>query len=265
MTDPPRIRLRTVALPAEHGGWGFLFEPIALGLVVAPSIAGACIAVMSVGIFLARHPLKLVWLDRKRRANRARTRLAALVGLSYGLVAALGLAGAVRFGGVRVLVPYLVVSPLVVAYVVLDYRKHTRTLFAELVGPLVLGVAASSVTLGAGWTAPAAFVLWVVLMVRAVPSILYVRARLRLERGRPADIRLATVSCVIGLGVTGALAWRGVTPLLVVVGATELLARALHGLSSRRRHVTAKGIGISELVHGLLYVALVAIGYHVEL
>jgi hypothetical protein len=32
--------VRLVALPAEHGGWGLLLEPIALGLAVAPSLAG---------------------------------------------------------------------------------------------------------------------------------------------------------------------------------------------------------------------------------
>lgn len=31
------VKLRTVALPAEHGGWGFLFEPIVLGLLLAPT------------------------------------------------------------------------------------------------------------------------------------------------------------------------------------------------------------------------------------
>ncbi|MBZ0296495.1 MAG: YwiC-like family protein [Anaerolineae bacterium] len=35
-----RPNLRSVALPAEHGGWGFLIEPILLGLLVAFSVNG---------------------------------------------------------------------------------------------------------------------------------------------------------------------------------------------------------------------------------
>jgi hypothetical protein len=31
------VRFKTVALPAKHGGWGLLFELIALGLLQAPS------------------------------------------------------------------------------------------------------------------------------------------------------------------------------------------------------------------------------------
>jgi len=35
---------KAVALPAEHGGWGLLAEPVVLGLVSAPSAAGICLA-----------------------------------------------------------------------------------------------------------------------------------------------------------------------------------------------------------------------------
>ncbi len=67
-----RVRLRSVALPVEHGGWGLLLEPIALGLLVAPSLAGFCLSVAAAGAFLARHPLKLVMADRQRRRRLPR-------------------------------------------------------------------------------------------------------------------------------------------------------------------------------------------------
>ncbi|MDX2007394.1 MAG: hypothetical protein SFU83_19325 [Meiothermus sp.] len=34
-----KVPLRSVALPNEHGGWGFTLEPILLGLLVAPGEA----------------------------------------------------------------------------------------------------------------------------------------------------------------------------------------------------------------------------------
>ena len=37
---PGGVRLRTVALPVEHGGWGISLEPVVLGLLVAPSASG---------------------------------------------------------------------------------------------------------------------------------------------------------------------------------------------------------------------------------
>lgn len=60
------VRVRTVALPVEHGGWSLTLEPVALGLLVAPSRAGFLLAVATVGAFLLRHPLKIVADDRRR-------------------------------------------------------------------------------------------------------------------------------------------------------------------------------------------------------
>ncbi|HDL49896.1 MAG TPA: prenyltransferase, partial [Actinobacteria bacterium] len=46
----PSVRLRSVAMPTEHGGWGFTLEPIILGLLVAPSPAGWEIAAAALGV-----------------------------------------------------------------------------------------------------------------------------------------------------------------------------------------------------------------------
>src|SRR5512136_2263107 len=62
----PAVPLKAVALPAEHGGWGFLAEPVILGLVLAPSAAGVCLALAALAAFLARHPLRLLLLDRRK-------------------------------------------------------------------------------------------------------------------------------------------------------------------------------------------------------
>ena len=52
---------RSVALPTEHGGWGFLLEPVLLGLLLAPSPAGVLLALAGLATFLARHPAD-IWL-----------------------------------------------------------------------------------------------------------------------------------------------------------------------------------------------------------
>src|SRR3989304_8628992 len=63
---PVDVRMRLVALPAEHGGWGLLMEPIALGLAVAPTAAGAVLGPAALGGVLARHPPKIALADRRR-------------------------------------------------------------------------------------------------------------------------------------------------------------------------------------------------------
>ncbi|NLF76347.1 MAG: hypothetical protein GX573_11665, partial [Chloroflexi bacterium] len=44
-----RVRLKSIALPPEHGAWGFLLEPLLAGLLIAPSWAGLCLALGVIG------------------------------------------------------------------------------------------------------------------------------------------------------------------------------------------------------------------------
>jgi hypothetical protein len=42
------VALRPLALPSEHGGWGILLEPIAIGLLVAGSWSGVLVGAAAV-------------------------------------------------------------------------------------------------------------------------------------------------------------------------------------------------------------------------
>jgi YwiC-like protein len=84
------VRLRTVALPVEHGGWRISLEPVVLGLLVAPSATGLALGVATLGAFLARHPFKIVAGDRRRGRRFARTPAAERFTLLYGAVALAG-------------------------------------------------------------------------------------------------------------------------------------------------------------------------------
>ena len=74
--DRTRNPIRAVAMPSEHGGWGLTIEPGLLGLLVAPSLAGACLAVAALVLFMLRTPLELALVDRRRQRRLPRTRLA---------------------------------------------------------------------------------------------------------------------------------------------------------------------------------------------
>ena len=88
------VRIRTVALPNEHGGWGLALEPVALGLLVAPSPAGFFLAVATLGAFLKRHPFKIVAGDRRRGRRFPRTAVAERFALLYACLALAGLLAA---------------------------------------------------------------------------------------------------------------------------------------------------------------------------
>lgn len=261
MSPAPPVRLRTVALPVEHGGWGFLAEPVLLGLLVAPSVPGLSIGLATVAAFLVRHPAKLYWRNRHRLDVSPRFRLARRFALLYGLAATVGFGLGGWMGGWRALAPFLVLSPLLAAFAVYDVSNQARRLLPELAAPMGLAASAPAIALAAGWTSPAAWALWLLLQARAAPSILYVRSRLRLERG--IDIRRGpavvahVAALVVGLGL-----WSSALAPLVTTGALAvLLARAVRGLSSGRRVAKARQVGFAELGYGLGYIMLTALGF----
>jgi hypothetical protein len=257
--EPQPVALKTVALPAEHGGWGFLAEPLILGLLVAPSGRGAALAAAAAAAFLARHPLKLVLADRLRGRTYPRTRAAAAFALGYGALAALALAIGTRGAPLVVWTPLLIAAPLALVQLACDARRRGRELAPELLGAVAPGSFAASIAIAGGWPAGGAAVLWLLLALRGTATVLYVRTRLRLDRGLLPGRSAAWASHALGLVVVVALAASGLAGWPAVAAFALLLARALHGLSPMRRSVRPQVLGFQELAYGLLTAVLLGI------
>jgi len=234
-----RLMLRPLALPFEHGAWGFLLEPIVLGMLIAPSVAGLFVAIGVVAAFLVRHPLRLALQDRKRGARYPRTAVCEAFAASYALVALI----AFSLAGIEPLVPLLAVAPLALIQVFLN----GRSLAAETLGSLVAGASATAIVLAAHQPLTIALALWALVVARGIPSILYVRATL--GRGNRAVMIAAHVAAVL-LAIA-------IAPLPATFAMVVLLARAVPNASKLR----AKEIGIREIAYGVLTVVLIAIGY----
>jgi len=264
-TGEGHIRVRTIVLPAEHGAWGFLFEPIVLGMAVAATPAGACLGVACVGAFLMRRPLKVFTKTRMPVSQSRKRQIAATAVAGYGLAAALAFSAAVLLGGWQPVLPLVAMSPFVAVFLLYDTRNQSRQLVPELAGPPGLAAVAVSMAIAAGWSWPAATTLWVLLMARTIPSVTYIRARLRLEKGKPFAVTPVVIVHVVS---TAAAAWlwrEGLAPLAAVIALGVLFARAMVGLSPLRRFHRAKQVGVFEVVLGALYIAAVAVGYRIGL
>jgi len=108
---------------------------------------------------------------------------------------------------------------------------------------------------------PVAFVAWSLLAMRALTSVLYVRARIRLDRGVRAGPGLALAGHAAAFVVTAVFARSRLAPWLAVVAFALLLARAAWGLSGWRRPVRPQQLGYEELAFGVLTLVLVSAGY----
>jgi hypothetical protein len=260
------VRVRNVALPVEHGGWGLSLEPIMLGLIVAPSLPGLFLALAAMGAFLTRHPLKLVMADRRRGRRFARTPVAERFTLLYILIASLSLLAAIKTASsYEFLLPLLLAAPLALIQLVYDRLSRSRALLPELAGATAMASITASIALADGWPRGFAFGLWAILAVRVVPTILYVRVRLKRLHGQQVTMATALVMHALALIVAFILAWVRRTSALAVVALLILLARALFGFSGYDRAASAKQIGIRELGFGAMTVSAVALGHYFNL
>jgi len=254
------VRLRSVALPVEHGGWGLLFEPILLGLLLAPSLAGLFVSASAAAAFLARHPFKLAMTDWHRKRAMRRTVLAKRFAIVYASLSIVSLALALRTSGEEFLLPLVFAAPIAIVQLSYDSVGKSRALVAELSGSLSTGALATAIAICGGWPRPLAAVLWVLIAARSVPTILYLRARLRLLRHKPASTRITILAHLLAVVVTLVLVWEQVAPWLALLAIVILLIRACAGLRSVMP-ITPQRLGVRELLFGVFTVVAVAIGY----
>ena len=257
--------MRSVAIPVEHGGWAFLLQPIALGLLLQPSLGGVLLGIAALSAFLARHPLKIALGDRRKGKRYVRTALAERVAAVYVLLAVAAFMPVPFLAQGPFWVPLLIAAPLVLIQQYYDVRKKSRELAAELSGALALGSLAPAIALLGGWGLSQAMPVWLLLAAQTVPAILYTRARLRLERGQPAPVGWVWAAHDAGLLLAIGLAWLAHTPWLGAVAMAVMLGRALYGLSRFRRPATATQVGVREVLFSAFTVALIAIGYWANL
>lgn len=259
MTRSATATLRSIALPVEHGGWGFTFEPILLGMLVAPSAAGGLIGLFGVMMFLAHRPARLALIDARRKRRAERTFTAAAVAAAYLAAAGAAVAGAFAVTEHAFWWPFAAGLPLVAVQLWYETRSRTRELGRELAGPIAAASVAPAIASADGWGAADALGLWFVLAVRIVVSVILVRAQINRVRGRPYRIRTVAVVHAAGgaLGV-GAAAF-GWIPWLA---AGALLGLALWAaVALRLPAVRAVVVGITQMAVGAAVVTATAAGH----
>jgi hypothetical protein len=256
-----KVAWKSIALPNEHGGWGMLAEPLLVGLVLAPSAAAACLLIASVAAFMARHPLKLALSDRHRGTRHPRTVAAERVALAYATVALASAAGALALAGPRPFAPLLAVAPLALVQVTFDARLQGRHLAPEICGGVALAALAPALMLAGGWPLAPSLAVGALIALKATTCVLYVRARLRLDRGQQPPLVPTLAAHVAVIPLAAAVWLAGWAPWIAVAASVVLLLRAAHGLSPWRRIVRPQALGFQELGLGIGFAATLAAGF----
>jgi len=250
---------RSVAVPSEHGGWGLTAEPVLLGLLVAPGLAGALVGLAALLAFVARTPLRVLLVDRHRGRLLERTVLARriLVG-EAGVLAALVVVVVLSAAG-PFWIPLAAAAPLVIAELAFDARSRSRRLVPELAGTVGIGSVAAAIVLAGGGTVATAVGTWTVVAARAVASVPFVRLQLARARGRPhrrwaCDLAQAAAMALVGAGwLTGWIPGAAVAVVAVLAATQAVLART--------PPPRAAVLGAQQVVLGLTVAVTAALGF----
>jgi hypothetical protein len=251
--------LKTIAVPNEHGAWGFWLEASLLGLIVAPSPAGFWLALTALLVIFVRHPLKLALSDWTRGKRYPRTRHAVVIAAVYALATSLTALLAHSSAERAFWLPLLLAAPLALVQLERDARNKGRDLSAELCGALAFDALAGSIALAGGASLETALGLWAALALRTAPSILYVRAKLRLVRNESVNLSSVAVAHMVALVIAIILCTARVTPWTLVIGGVALTARAFWALR-RSGLKKASLVGALEIVVGIGFAVLVGFG-----
>ncbi|MDJ0770568.1 MAG: YwiC-like family protein [Ilumatobacter sp.] len=251
-----RATWRTVAVPAEHGGWSLTAEPALLGLLVAFSGAGLALAVAAMLAFVARTPIKLVLVDRWRHRWLARTTLALRIAC-VEVLAIVVLAGVAVLSAERSFwVPLVVAAPLIGLELWYDMRSRSRRLIPELAGSIGIGSVAAAVALAGGESNLVAAGLWCVIGARSLAAVPYVRYQILRVHERPAVVRHSDVAQLVAVGAAAAGWVADAVPLAAVVALAALAA--VNAVGARRPPPRVVVIGVQQTVFGLVVIGVTA-------
>jgi hypothetical protein len=247
----------SIFLPKEHGSWSLALEPVMLGLLIAPSSAGMALAGTAIAGFFARRPLKAAFGPHApNRRWSARLTLIMFAGLVLT-----GIAETVLLTTQLALWPLLLALPLGAMFVYFDARGDSRATAAELAGSSAFAVLPAAMATLAGWSTYAALSLATLAAVRSVPTVLTLRAYLRMSKGKPVIPAIPLVAAILGLSMVTMLAAERQVPWLSTFAAFILLLRTGWLMTPLRPKWTARRLGITEAAAGVGYVTVVAVAY----
>lgn len=251
---------RDVIQPKEHGSWSLALEPVALGLLVAPSPAGLVLSAAVITGFLLRRPMKLAWRETSP-ARRTRARNVVFAGGIFALAALLTSAAL----SPAPLWPWMLLPALLGGvFLVCDLSNSGREAAAEVAGAGAFACVPGLFVVVGGGAPFVVIALGLTMLARALPTVWLVRLVIRsrkLGRAVPLSALLPSFAAAAFAGVAGL---RGMIPTLAAVAIGALFVRAIFYCTPAARGFRARTIGFCELGFGLVFIATTSAAWLLE-
>ena len=255
----PAVRLRPIALPVEHGGWGMVGAPILTGLFVAPSWSGFLLGVAGISTFLTRQPFRLALVDIRKGRRYPRTIWALRFAALYASIGLLALAFSAKASIGPFWIPLVIAGILAGIQFAFDLQSKGRSFVPEVCGASAMALLATGIAQSGGFSPSRSWLLALVLALQAATAISYASARVRLARNVEVARwpiwleHISALGIVLFVVVDGLMKWPVVAVFMI------LTLRASWGLSAFRRDVRAAVVGMQEVGYALVTVASIVL------
>ncbi len=251
-------KIRNIALPEEHGSWGFVLEPLILSLIVGWSKPGLFLALASFLLFLAHQPIRIILNKKKNLLLRKKAGgifflYLALAGLFLGIV--------YQSADHYLLYPFLLALLLMGGFLLFELSGKARVITSEIIATVSIGFIAVAIVLLSGWSEVKAWAYFFLLLNRAVPTVLFIHERINVVRKQKVNKRIPITVAVIGIAVALYLSIQNLIPKLALLGIVVLIARIIAGFTKPMLKLTLKQAGILEFIYGILFVLISAVAY----
>ncbi len=257
-----KFNIKKVAFPPEHGSWGFVIEPLLLSLLVAYSQIGLMLVIAAFFIFLNHQPVRVL-LNKKKRTQFLWKAL--FFFFFYSFVILISFYIVLTNTAFQNLLPFDFAVLLMFIFFVLEIMQNGRKLFAEFIAPLAITFIALSVVLINGWNIYSTIAFAVILLGRAIPTVLYVNVKVQFLKGNKVSKIPFYLAELLLLVIGIYLIFLGLIPKLSLIAMSLLIARAEYGLAKTNLSENVKTLGIKEFIFGILYVIIIFIGYSFNL
>jgi len=259
-----KVFVKKVAFPKEHGSWGFVLEPLLLSLLVSYSTKGLLLAIASFFIFLNHQPVRVLF-DNDKKITKQLKHTAIIFFSTYAIITLISIYKVFINTSIINLFPFILSIFFMTMFLFLEFQKKGRELLAEFIAPLSITLIGISIVLLGGWNIYYALAFSIILLSRSIPTVFYIHIKVQHFKKRIITKKLLYISEFISVILIAVLIFLNLIPKFSIIAVAMLLLRAFYGLSKNGLLENIKILGIKEFIYGLLYVAIIYIGYNYNL